>query len=68
MKKILLFLSAVLLALLAPVYARAAVTPVVSQSAPVMGTFYTGVGLSMGFIHEEQMNELREGEAEVMSK
>lgn len=58
MKKILLFLSAVLLALLAPAYARAAVTPQF-QSAPVMGTFYTGVGLSMGFIHEEQMDELR---------
>lgn len=58
MKKILLFLSAVLLALLAPAYARAAVTPVVSQSVPVMGTVYTGVGLSMGFIHEEQMDEL----------
>ncbi|WP_440249084.1 hypothetical protein [Dialister succinatiphilus] len=58
MKKILLFLSAVLLALLAPAYARAAVTPVVSQSAPVMGSFYAGSGLAMGFIHEEQMDEL----------
>lgn len=58
MKKIFLFLSAVLLALLAPAYARAAVTPVVSQSAPVMGTLYTGVGFSMGFIHKEQVDEL----------
>lgn len=58
MKKILLFLSAVLLALLAPAYARAAVTPVVSQSAPVMGTLYTGFGFSMGFIHEEQVDAL----------
>lgn len=59
MKKILLFLSAVLLALLAPAYARAAVTTVVSPSAPVMGTVYTGAGLSMGFIHEEQVDALR---------
>lgn len=58
MKKILLFLSAVLLALLAPAYARAAVIPL-SQSAPVMGTVYTGAGLSMGFIHEEQVDALR---------
>ena len=38
MKKILLFLSAVLLALLAPVYAKAAVPSAISQSAPVMAT------------------------------
>ena len=57
MKKILLFLSAVLLALLAPAYARAAVTPV-PQSAPVMVTLFGGNGFSMGIIHQEQVDEL----------
>lgn len=57
MKKILLFLSAVLLALLAPAYARAAVTPV-PQSAPVMVTLFGGNGFSMGVIHREQVDEL----------
>lgn len=58
MKKILLFLSAVLLALLAPAYARAAVSPVVSQSTPVMVTLFGGNGFSMGIIHQEQVDEL----------
>lgn len=57
MKKILLFLTAVLLALLAPAYARAAVTPV-PQSAPVMVTLFGGNGFSMGIIHQEQVDEL----------
>ena len=58
MKKILLFLSAVLLALLAPVYAKAAVPSAISQSAPVMATMYGGNGYFMGFIHKEQVDEL----------
>lgn len=57
MKKILLFLSAVLLALLAPAYARAAVTPV-PPSTPVMVTLFGGTGFSMGIIHQEQVGEL----------
>lgn len=65
MKKILLFLSAVLLALLAPAYARAEAPAVTSK--PTMLTMFGGAGIVMGITQEEDVAKLHQAAASFMT-